>query len=96
MKKPSGFEKYLNQTLKNDGEFKIHLTEAILSEPIATQLRVLRRFRNLSQVVLSKKIESPQSVLARLERHDANPRLKTLERLGKGWGPIWLLSLRNG
>jgi DNA-binding phage protein len=80
-RKRSGFEKYLDSTIKEDPRFAQELLNALSQESVATQLRVLRHFRGLSQVMLGKKAKLLQPELARLESIRSNPRLSTLENL---------------
>lgn len=85
-RKESGLDKFLRESMADDEEFKSLFLAQVKRLPISTQLRVLRNFRGLSQAALSKKTRIVQPEVARIERADANPKARTLERLAKGLG----------
>ncbi|MFC1521868.1 helix-turn-helix domain-containing protein [Elusimicrobiota bacterium] len=79
--KIGGFERYLYKTLRDDPQSRFDFLENLLDSPLSLQIRILRSFRGLTQVLLSKKTGLDQSVIARLEKVGANPRLSTLEKI---------------
>ena len=85
-RKESGLDNFLRESIEEDEQFRALFFAEAMSLPIASQLRLLRKFRGLSQVKLSKKTKLAQSEVARLESAGSNPRAKTLERLAKGLG----------
>ncbi|MBI4348597.1 MAG: helix-turn-helix transcriptional regulator [Elusimicrobia bacterium] len=85
-RKESGLDKFLRASIEGDEEFKSLFLAQVKRLPISTQLRVLRNFRGLSQAALSKKTRIVQPEVARIERADANPKARTLERMAKGLG----------
>ncbi len=85
-RKESGLDKFLRESMEEDEEFKSLFLSQVMELPVSTQLRVLRNFRGLSQAALSKKTRIVQPEIARIERADANPKARTLERMAKGLG----------
>ena len=57
-----------------------------MKAPIATQLRLLRHFRGLTQLQLSRTVGVLQPEIVRIERSDCNPRASTLEKVAAGLG----------
>ena len=72
--------------MEEDEQFRTLFLTEVMKLPISSQLRALRNFRGISQVMLSKKTKLAQSEVARLEGVGANPRVRTLERMTKGLG----------
>ena len=81
--KMGGFEKYLYKTLREDPQSRLNFLENLFEVPLSSQIKILRTFRGLTQILLSKKTGLAQSEIARLERLGSNPRLATLERVDK-------------
>lgn len=84
--KESGFAKFLARSLSEDPQARVLFLSELMNAPIASQLRLLRHFRGLSQVELSRKVKLAQPEFARLEKKGANPRADTLEKIAKGLG----------
>lgn len=86
MKKESGFAKYLRRTLQKDEPGRLMFFAEVMKAPLASQLRLLRHFRGLSQMAVAKRMKLGQGEIARLEGSGSNPRADTLERMAKGLG----------
>lgn len=84
--KESGFSKYLRRTLEKDEQARTMFFVEVTKAPLASQLRLLRHFRGLTQTAVAKRMQLKQSEIARLEGSDSNPRASTLERMAKGLG----------
>lgn len=84
--KQSGLDKFLQESMEQDPQFRTLFLTEVMKLPISSQLRALRNFRGLSQSALSKLTKLVQPEVARLESAGANPRARTLERLAKGLG----------
>lgn len=82
----SGLDNFLRESMEEDEQFRTLFLTEVMKLPISSQLRALRNFRGISQVMLSKKTKLAQSEVARLEGVGANPRVRTLERMTKGLG----------
>ena len=65
--------------------------KVIAELPLNLQIAIMRRRKDLSQEKVSRRIRKPQSVVARLEGKDANPRLSTLEAAAKGLDCLLML-----
>lgn len=84
--KESGFAKYLRRTLAQDERARVLFFSEVTKAPLASQLRLLRHFRGLSQMAVAKRTGFEQPEVARLEASGSNPRANTLERMAKGLG----------
>jgi DNA-binding XRE family transcriptional regulator len=85
------FERHLQENLK-DPEFK-GLWEGMQGE--RTMIRALIQARNetgLTQKELSNRTGIGQAILSRIENGNANPSLRTLERIAKGLGKELVIS----
>ena len=86
--KRNEFEADLVRALSADAEVRALYLKEFYRLPLPTQMRILRMFRGLSQVVLGRKTGLAQPEIARLERGTANPRISTaseiLRPLGMG------------
>ncbi|MDD5655667.1 MAG: helix-turn-helix domain-containing protein [Elusimicrobia bacterium] len=82
----SGLAKYLESSLRKDPRARVLFFAELMKAPVSSQLRLLRHFRGLSQVKLSRKVKLLQPEIVRLEREGSNPRTSTLERVAVGLG----------
>lgn len=79
------FEDYLNEKLKNP-EFKKEY-DALEPEFAIIQAMIdARKESGLTQKELSERTGIAQSDISKLERGNANPSLRTLQRLAEGMG----------
>jgi len=83
-----GFDRYLVETLGKDAEARALFLREFYTLPLASQQRIMRSARGLSQVLLGKRAGLAQSEIARLEKASANPRLSTLEAVFRGLGAL--------
>jgi ribosome-binding protein aMBF1 (putative translation factor) len=87
------FDRHLQEMLK-DPEFKAEY-DALEAE--YTMISALIRARNeagLTQKELSSRTGIDQAILSRIENGNANPSLKTLDRLAKGLGKKLVIEFR--
>lgn len=83
--KDTDFAGYLKKQLKNPSIKKAYDEEGIRLE-IAYQLNKLRTKQGLTQQVLAQKLNTTQSVVARMEQGRQNFTLDTLHRLADVFG----------
>ena len=85
MKKTTSFEEYLAEQLK-DPEFKAEY-DALEPEFAIVQAMIdARKNSGITQKELSKRTGIAQSDISKLETGNANPSLRTLQRLASGMG----------
>ena len=76
-------EKYLNERLEKDKEFKKIWEEEAIKREVTKMLIEMRIKQGLTQKELAEKLETSQSSIARLESGKGNPTLNFLVKLGK-------------
>lgn len=76
----TSFDLYLKEQLR-DAEFKQLYDEESIKLEIAYRINQLRRKRSLTQKALAKKMNTTQSVIARMEQGEQNFTINTLHRL---------------
>ena len=81
-----GFDKHLQEWLKDDSEFTREYTKLFAELPIQTQLAIMRRRRMLSQRSLAKKMKVMQPHVARTESKNHDPRISSIVRAAKAVG----------
>lgn len=81
IKKTAGFEKYLIETLNKDTESRTYFFNFFYEQPLTTQIALMRKFRGLSQIMLAHKSRFSQPEIARVEKSESNPRIKTLQKI---------------
>ena len=81
-----GFDGYLVETLRKDAEARALFLREFYTLPLASQQRIMRTVKGLSQVLLGKRAGLAQSEIARLEKVSADPRLSTVEAVFRGLG----------
>jgi len=81
-----GLDGYLVETMGKDAEARALFLREFYNLPLASQQRIMRTVRGLSQVVLGRRAGLAQSEIARLEKPSANPRLSTVEAVFRGLG----------
>lgn len=79
------FRETLNQQLK-DADFKKEYDSLEGEYQFINALLDARKAVNLTQKQLAEKTGIAQSEISRIERGNANPSLKTMERLASGMG----------
>ena len=79
------FDTFLKEQLKNP-EFKTEWDKLDPEFQIIRSLIEIRNERNLSQKQLAEITGITQADISRIENGNANPSLKTLQRLAKGLG----------
>ena len=85
-KKIIGFEKYLMETLSKDTESRTYFFNFFYEQPLTTQIALMRKFRGLSQIMLAHKSRLSQPEVARIEKSESNPRIKTLQKITQSLG----------
>lgn len=87
-----GFDAYLVETLGKDAEARALFLREFYKLPLASQQRVMRTARGLSQVLLGNRAGLAQSEIARLEKDSADPRVSTVSaifgKLGASLMPV--------
>ena len=83
-----GFDGYLVETIGKDAEARALFLREFYNLPLASQQRIMRTAKGLSQVLLGKKAGLAQSEIARLEKPSANPRISTVEAIFRGMGSL--------
>jgi len=87
------FDRHLQEMLK-DPEFKAEY-DALESEyRMISALIKARNEAGLTQKELSSRTGIDQAILSRIENGNANPSLKTLDRLAKGLGKKLVIEFR--
>jgi len=81
-----GLGGYLVETMGKDAEARALFLREFYDLPLASQQRIMRTVRGLSQVLLGRRAGLAQSEIARLEKPSANPRLSTVEAVFRGLG----------
>ena len=81
----ANFRDLLEEDLK-DPEFKALWDESQAARDISGELMAERVKRDITQKELAALTGVPQADISRLESLDANPNLKTLNKLAKGLG----------
>ena len=76
-------EKYLNERLEKDNEFKKIWEEEAVKREVIKMIIAMRIKEGLSQKELAERLETSQSSIARLESGKGNPTLNFLVKLGK-------------
>jgi DNA-binding XRE family transcriptional regulator len=85
-------EKHKRELLKNP-EFKKEWDGLDSEFELARQIIKLRIKMKMSQAELAKKANTRQPVISRIESGDANPRLKTIEKISKALDKKVILKL---
>ena len=78
-----GFDKHLQELLEAHPEAALEHAKVFAELPLATQLAVMRRRRNLSQRALAKKLKVQQPHVARTESLSHDPRISSIMRAAK-------------
>jgi DNA-binding XRE family transcriptional regulator len=76
-------EKYLNERMSRDKEFKKIWEEETIKREVIKMIIEMRINEGLTQRDLADKMETSQSSIARLESGKVNPTLNFLVKLGK-------------
>ena len=76
-------EKYLNERIEKDKEFKKIWEEEAVKRDVIKMIIEMRIKDGLTQKDLAEKMETSQSSIARLESGKGNPTLNFLLKLGK-------------
>lgn len=76
-------EKYLNERLEKDEEFKKIWEEEANKREVVKMLVAMRIKEGLTQKELAQRLHTSQSSIARLESGKGNPTLNFLVKLGK-------------
>ena len=76
-------EKYLNERIEKDKEFKKIWEEETIKRDVIKMLIQMRIKEGLTQKELAERLKTSQSSIARLESGNANPTLNFLVKLGK-------------
>ena len=76
-------EKYLNERLKKDKEFKKIWEEERIKRDVIKMIIEMRIKEGLTQKDLAERLKTSQSSIARLESGKGNPTLNFLVKLGK-------------
>jgi len=76
-------EKYLNERLEKDKEFKKIWEEETVKREVVKMIIEMRIKEGLSQKDLAERLKTSQSSIARLESGKGNPTLNFLVKLGK-------------
>jgi DNA-binding XRE family transcriptional regulator len=84
--KRSGFDRYVDEVFREDGDIRLTYLSELAREPIGTQLAVLRHRLGLTQEEVARRMHVSQSNVARLERKDENPTAKMIARAAKALG----------
>ena len=81
LKQDTYFDRYLKQQLKSLAVKKTYEEEGLRLE-IAYEINKLRRKHRFTQEILAHKLNTTQSVIARMEQGQQNFTLNTLQKLG--------------
>ena len=84
--KRGGFDRYVDETFREDRGLRLAFWAELAREPIGTQLSVLRHRLGLTQEEVARRMHVSQSNVARLERKDENPTAKMIARAAKALG----------
>lgn len=78
-----GFDKHIQDLLEANPEALLEHAKVFAELPLATQLAIMRRRRNLSQRDMAKKLKVAQPHVARTERVDHDPRISSIVKAAK-------------
>mgnify|MGYP003394190838 CR=1 FL=1 len=78
-----GFDKHLQELLENNQEAALEHAKVFAELPLATQLAIMRRRRNLSQRDIAKKLKVLQPHVARTESLSHDPRVSSIVKAAK-------------
>ena len=78
-----GFDKHLLELLEKQPEAALEHAKAFAELPLATQLAIMRRRRQLSQRDLAKKLKVLQPHVARTESLSHDPRVSSIVRAAR-------------
>ena len=78
-----GFDKHLQEMLETHPEAALEHAKVFAELPLATQLAVMRRRRNLSQRQLAKRLKVQQPHVARTESLSHDSRISSVVRAAK-------------
>ena len=78
-----GFDKHIQELLETNPEAALEHAKVFSELPLATQLAVMRRRRNLSQRQLAKKLKVQQPHVARTESLSHDPRISSIVKAAK-------------
>ncbi|MBI2916186.1 MAG: helix-turn-helix transcriptional regulator [Elusimicrobia bacterium] len=84
--KRGGFDHYVNKTFRKDPQLKFAYLTELSTEPITTQIAVLRHRLGLTQEEVAKRMHLKQSNVARLENKGENPTAKMIDRAARALG----------
>ena len=76
----------LHNQWMNDANYQQEYNKLAAEFDLATMLTLAREESGLSQLEIAKRMNTKQSVIARLESADGNPTLKTLSRYAEAIG----------
>lgn len=77
---------YINNERKNDPELSKMMEQEQRKLDYAVTIMQLRESLGLTQEQFAKKVNKPQSTIARIENGNANPTIKTLDEIGHAVG----------
>ncbi len=78
-----GFDKHLQELLETNSEAALEHAKVFAELPLATQLAIMRRRRNMSQRALAKKLKVLQPHVARTESLSHDPRISSIVQAAK-------------
>ena len=78
-----GFDKHIQELLETNPEAALEHAKNFAELPLASQLAIMRRRRNLSQRDLAKKLKVQQPHVARTESLSHDPRISSLVKAAK-------------
>ena len=77
------FDKHIQELLEANPEAALEHAKVFAELPLATQLAIMRRRRNLSQRDLAKKLKVQQPHVARTESLSHDPRMSSFVKAAK-------------
>jgi len=77
------FDKHIQELLEANPEAALEHAKVFAELPLATQLAIMRRRRNLSQRDLAKKLKVLQPHVARTESLNHDPRISSIVKAAK-------------
>ena len=78
-----GFDKHIQELFENNHEAALEHAKVFAELPLATQLAIMRRRRNLSQRGLAKKLKVLQPHVARTESLQHDSRISSIVRAAR-------------
>ncbi len=79
----SSFDDHMDRLAAKNKKFREAYDREINELPMSAQIAIARRKAGLTQTQIAKKLSVSQSAVAQIENRNANPTLKTVEKVAR-------------